>query len=323
MSKKVVAVKPYVYKDNSNFKLPLYDEWIKLGGLGTGRRSMEKYYMSLSYHIDLPTLWQCNDEARLRFVEGAGVRFETFPDYITHEVIPIIWDCWPSYWPTIEVWFRKHKVKTAFFTSSETSQHFRKVFPNVNIFYLPEAIETALYKEGNSLNERGTDFLKFGRVCNTVDTTLLDNRLKTIESRNENGVLHTRLDLIKALADSKVTIAMPRCDNQPEIAQGIETLTQRFWECMLSRVVMLGRAPKELISIIGYDPCINIWDTTRLGNGKFSANGMAKQIEEIIAHIEDYQSLVDKNRKAALLYGDWSLRAEAIRNQLIILGYEC
>lgn len=323
MGKKIVAVRPYIYKNNSNFKLPLYDNWVKLGGLGTGRRSLEKYYMSLSYHLDFPTLFQSDDEARLRFIEGASVRFETFPDYLTHEIIPVIWDCWPSYWHSMELWFQKHKVKTAFFTSSETAQHFREVFPNVNIFHLPEAIETGLYKEGKSLDERDIDFLKFGRVCSTVETNLLNNKLKIIDSRNENGVLHTRLDLINALADSKVTIAMPRCDNQPEIALGIETLTQRFWECMLSRIVMLGRAPKELIDIIGYNPCVNIWDSTQLGNGKFSADGMAKQIEEIITHIENYQPLVDRNRKAALQHGDWCMRAEAIRNKLRELDYVC
>lgn len=323
MGKKIVAVRPYIYRNNSNFKLPLYDNWVKLGGHGTGKRSIEIYYMSLSYHLDLPTLWQCNDEARLRFVEGAGVRFETFPDYLTHEVIPVIWDCWPSYWPTMEAWFRKHKVRTAFFTSSETAQHFREVIPNTNIYHLPEAIETELYKEGKSLKERDVDFLKFGRVCNTIDTRLLNNQLKIIESRNEYGFLHTRQDLINALADSKVTIAMPRCDNQPEIAHGIETLTQRFWECMLSRIVMLGRAPRELIDIIGYDPCVNIWNSTRLGNGKFSTDGMAKQIEEIITHIEEYQPLVDRNRKAALQHGDWSMRAETLKLHLKGLGYEC
>ena len=322
MSKKVVAVRPYIYQNNSNFKLPLYNEWIKAGGIGAGRRYFEKYYMSLSYHLDLPTLWQSGKEARLRFVEGAGVRFETFPDYLTHEVIPIIWDCWPSYWLTMEAWFHKHKVKTAFFTSSETANHFREVFPYTNIYHLPEAIETNLYKKGKSLNERSIDFLKFGRVCNTIDTGLLDKSLKLIESRNENGILHTRQDLINALADSKITIAMPRCDNQPEIAQGIETLTQRFWECMLSRVVMLGRAPKELIDIIGYDPCVNIWEATRLSNGKFAPDGMTRQIEYVIAHIEDYQDLVDKNRKAALEYGDWNLRIQQVIECLHECGYE-
>ena len=322
MSKKVVAVRPYIYKNNSNFKLPLYDEWIKCGGKGIGKRCLERCYMSLSYHLDLPTLWQSEYEARLRFVEGAGVRFETFPDYMTHEVIPVIWDCWPCYWPTMEAWFKRHQVKTAFFTSSETANHFRVVFPNSNIYHLPEAIETKLYKTGQSLKERDIDFLKFGRVCNTVDTSLLDKSLKVIESRNENGVLHTRQDLIKALADSKVTIAMPRCDNQPEIAQGIETLTQRFWECMLSRVVILGRAPKELIDIIGYDPCVNIWDTTRVGEGKFASDGMARQIEYIIAHIEDYQALVDKNRDTALRLGDWTLRIKQVMEWLEECGYE-
>ena len=45
---------------------------------------------------------------------------------------------------------------------------------------------------------------------------------------------------------------------KPELAGDIETLTQRYWECMLSRIVMLGHAPQELIDLIGYNPVIEI-----------------------------------------------------------------
>lgn len=38
---------------------------------------------------------------------------------------------------------------------------------------------------------------------------------------------------------------------QPEIAGDIETLTQRYWECMFSRMVMVGHAPQELLTLSG------------------------------------------------------------------------
>ena len=41
-------------------------------------------------------------------------------------------------------------------------------------------------------------------------------------------------------------------------AGDIETLTQRYWENMLSRIIMVGHAPKELVDLIGYNPIIEI-----------------------------------------------------------------
>ena len=42
------------------------------------------------------------------------------------------------------------------------------------------------------------------------------------------------------------------------MAGKIETLTQRYWECMLSRCLIVGRAPFELINLIGYNPVIEV-----------------------------------------------------------------
>lgn len=309
MTKTVKAVKPFIYKNNSNFKLAVYEAWKESDGAVIEERPLEKCYQSLSYHLDLPTLHQ-GHEARLRFVEGASVRFDTFPDYLTHEVIPVVWDCWPRYVENMARWFQKHHVRTAFFTASQTAEQMRKLCPGVNIFHLPEAIETNLYHAGKPLAERSIDYLEFGRCSQILNSAAFDKGIKILSSRNENSGLRTREQLINALADSKVTLALTRQDNQPELAEGVDTLTQRYWECMLSGIVILGRAPQELIDIIGYNPVIPV----DLPNAE-------SQIKDILAHITDYQSMVDKNRKAALEKADWKLRIEQIKGRLTSLGY--
>ena len=311
MKKIVKAVKPFIYENNSNFKLAVYQKWEECGGKVASLRPREKYYERLSYHLDLPTLWQSGKEARLRFVEGASLRFDTFPDYLGYEVIPVIWDCWPRYVDKMARWFHKHHVCTAFFTSSQTAEHMRELCPNVNISHLPEAIETELYRAGKPLAERSVDYLEFGRCSRILDSSQFDSRIKVLSSRNERSGLATREQLANALADSRITLAMTRLDNQPEIAQGIDTLTQRYWECMLSGVVILGRAPQELIDIVGYDPVVHL--------DKENANA---QILDILEHIGDYQELVDKNREMALKHGDWKLRIRKMMEKLCELGYE-
>ncbi len=311
MTKIVKAVRPYWYKMNSNFKVAPYLAWMESGGICIDSRPLEKFYEGLSYHLDLPTIAHNKKEARLRFVEAACLRFDTFPDYLFYEIIPVIWDCWPSFWETIEKFFRKHNVKTAFFTSSQTADHFKSVFPTCNIFHMPEGIDTQIYKPGKPLRERSIDYLEYGRCSCIVDSAKLDDSINVVSSRNELSGLATREDLVNALADSKITIAMTRLDNQPEIAEGIDTLTQRYWECMLSGVILLGRAPLELINFIGYDPTV-----------KIELDNVNMQIKYILSHIENFQDLVDRNRSVALQKGNWSGRIKTIMQQLTLGGYK-
>lgn len=310
MKKTIRAKKPYRYINNSNFKLAPWEECVKAGFLSTGNRPLEKYYESLSYHLHLPTLHANKKEARLCFCEGVSFRFDTFPDYLFYEIIPFIWDCWPRFWSSIELFFKKHNVKTAFFTSSQTAGHFRQVFPERNVFHIPEGIETELYRDEKKLSDRTIDYLEFGRCCRIVDSTKFDSSVSVLSSFNERHGLSTRDDLISALSESKITIALTRQDNQPEIAEGIDTLTQRYWECMLSGVILLGRAPQELIDFIGYDPTVTI-----------NYEDVNSQILDILKNLEKYQELVDRNRETAVRLGDWKLRIFDIKKRLLNLGY--
>lgn len=112
----------------------------------------------------------------------------------------------------------------------------------------------------------------------------------------------TDKDFSERIVNAKVTIAVPRCDVVPICH---ETLTQRYWECMLSRMVMVGRAPKELTDFIGYNPVIDI-----------DYNNLYGQIKDITSNIERYQPLVDRNRETALRLAPWELRMREVKEWL-------
>ena len=103
-----------------------------------------------------------------------------------------------------------------------------------------------------------------------------------------------------------MTIALPRSITQPEIAGDIETLTQRYWECMFSRMVMVGHAPQELVDFIGYNPIIELRDD-------ISAEAL---IRDVLEHVEDYQALVNKNRETAERIGSWDMRMKWLMSEL-------
>lgn len=310
VKKSVVAVKPYIWQNNSNFKIAPYEAWVKCGGKTATPHYPPRILHGIAFRMELPQWFKSKKEARLRFVEGASIRLDTYPDAFFYEVIPVIWDCWPIFWADTEKWFRKHDVRTAIFTSSQTADEFRCRFPKMNILSITEGIETHLYKNEKPLKERSIDFLQYGRVTKFLKNLRLEGKLKVVSSSGENSLIGTREQLIEYLLDAKIVLSIPRCDMQPEIANGIETLTQRYWECMLSGVVIIGHAPQELTNLIGYNPVIDLDDQNIEG-----------QLVDIVENIDKYQELVNKNRITALKYADWNIRIKQIFDWLDQCNY--
>ena len=307
----VKAVAPFIHPEYLNFKTAPYEAWTKLGGQTAKVHYPWRLFHGLAFRYELPTLWKDSKEARLRFVEPVSITFDTYPDYARYEVIPMVWDCWPKYFEKMCNWLQKHQIRTAIFTSSQTAERMRQRFPDMNIMYCPEAVDTSIYKEGKQLTERSIDLLEFGRRSGiNVNESRKGSFLYVCTKVNGKFIFNNE-KLYAAMGDAKITVALPRSITQPEVAGDIETLTQRYWENMLSRMVMVGHAPKELTDLIGYNPVIEL--------DKERAN---EQLLDILAHISDYQELVDKNRETALRLGDWRLRMRQVMTWLKKCGYK-
>ena len=322
----VKAVAPYTHPGNLNFKTAPYEAWVKLGGQTAKAHYPWRLFHGAAFRWELPmcNLLKSKKEARLRFVEPVSITFDTFPGYARYEIIPFVWDCWPKYFEKMCGWLKRHQVRTAIFTSSQTAERMRQRFSYMNIVYCPEAVDKSLYDEGKQLTERSIDLLEFGRHSNvnvrsaSSDASLVKNANENVNTSFKyvctkvNGkFLYTNEQLHAAMGDAKMTVALPRSITQPEVAGDIETMTQRYWENMLSRMVMVGHAPNELIDLIGYNPVIEL-----------DREHPNEQILDILAHIDDYQELVDKNRDSALRLGDWTLRMKQVMEWLQKCGYE-
>ena len=329
----IVAVRPYEYKTGINFKLKPWKAWRAIGGAVTNGW-YPRWLHWLMFKVDMPTLCRVG-APRLCFVEAQSVTFDTFFAGMTHEVIPFIWDCWPQHYDRMEHWLRRHKVRTAVFTSRQEMEEMQSRISELETIWCPEGIDANSYKAGKPLKERKVDLLEFGRgfaqkdmghadLADSADnleiSTCGDNQspnenLQNLRATKTSSSCHSTInhictmrsdgsfkyspdELWALMQDAKVTICLPRSITHPEIAQGVETLTQRYWEAMLSRMVIVGHCPKELEELIGYNPVIEA------------------PIQDILDHIEDYQPLVDKNRETALKYGDWRERMKRIKLEI-------
>lgn len=324
--KTVKAVAPYIHNHFVNFKSAPYEAWMKLGGQVAPAHYPPRWLHGLAFRYELPKWFKAlrwfkgfKDEARLRFFEPVSLYFDAFSDYAFYEVIPFFWDVWPQDFEKVCRWLKRHEIRTAFFTSSQTVDKIKARFPEMNVIWCPEAIDTEVYKPGRPLKERRYDYLEYGRCSRAIDSSMFEGGLSILS--NGNGeILNTREKLIDALADSRINMCLTRLDTNPEEAGDIDTLTQRYWECLLSGCVVIGRAPKELVDIIGYNPVIEL-HLDECHSQEEKNKRTYQKIREILSNIESYQELVDKNRRMALKHGDWSVRMKFVMEQLQSLGY--
>ena len=149
----VKAIKPYIHPGFLNFKNAPFLAWIRMGGKSAPPHYPPRLFHKFAYHHEIPSWLKTDKEARLRFLEPVSLYFDTFPDYALHEVIPMVWDCWPCYFKKMCRWIDKHHVKTAIFTSSQTADRMKQKLPELKVMWCPEAVNTSNYIKGKELKE--------------------------------------------------------------------------------------------------------------------------------------------------------------------------
>lgn len=255
---------------------------------------------------------------------GYTIKDIAFPYYFTHEIIPFLWDVWPDSWAIIKKDFELYNIKTVFVTARSVANMINTDMNGVKAIWIPEGIETSHYHKGESLVNRQYDVLELGRQMKSYHQFLSEMNKSGILNNwttsiiDSNGMLSQgRLcfsnneTLYQELPKYKIMICFPRCDTNPTIGGNVETLTQRYWEAMLSGCLMIGRAPQELIDIIGYNPVIDVdWEKPK------------EQLQNILSNISDYQQLIEKNYIIAKKYAPWDERIRTIKEFLTQKGYD-
>lgn len=317
--KTVKAVAPYIYPGGINFKHKPYEAWVKLGGQVAPAHYPPRFLHGIAFRCELPTTLKklsltlklsLKDSARLRFVEPVSLYFDTFPDYALYEVIPFFWDVWPENFEKTFAWLKKHEVKTAIFTSSQAAEMVKTKFPVMNVLAVTEGIDVENYSAGKQLKDREIDFLEYGREIDHIVKYSVADKIRYVRGKRNGKPIFSQQELIENLANSKVVAAYTKKWTNPEQAGDIDTLTQRYWECMLSGCIMIGHAPKELVDLIGYNPVIEV-----------DREKPDEQLMNILANITDYQELADKNRNSAIKYGDWKYSMQRVMKFLQEKGY--
>lgn len=225
-----------------------------------------------------------------------------------YEIVPMMWDLWPENFNYFIRFLKRNRVKLCFVTASRNVTKIQAACPDVKVVWVPEGINAAAYPVGGGLAARTIDVLNYGRQVSWINEAIesynFGRPINHVYQRGPEFLFKDFDSLAAGIRDAKMAICYPQCDTNPQRCGDVETLTQRYWECMLSGTLMIGRAPQELIDLCGYNPVITLGEQP------------ARQIEDVLNHIEDYQELADRNRAYAEKNADWSTRIPIIMDAL-------
>lgn len=318
--KKIILLTPVRKKENYQFFMDWFaDAWISCGGqMILGRQIpwlLRLYVAKLRLVNNIPFLTS-NTTALL--IPGAGYPDSfAWPYSYTHEIIPMLWDVWPRYWERLLASLKRNHVRTCLCTSSQVCAHIKEHLPHIHVLHVPEGINEGGYQPGLPLKDRAVDILELGRQMPFFHAAAVQwsshsqERVHLYQKEGEALLFPDFPSLSQGLSSAKLTVSYPRCDTHPEMAGPVETLTQRYWECMLSGTLPVGRAPQELIDFLGYNPVVEI-----------SNQNTEETIAAILTSIDSYQDLVDKNLLMAQRHAPWTARMATLQEQLLHLGYQ-
>lgn len=220
-----------------------------------------------------------------------------------------MFDAWPKSHERTSRFINFFNIDNAFFSSSQVAESMQAKVPKTKCYWVPEGIDTNLYKY-QPFEKKDIDVIALGRKYNYYHEKIrnpLKNDRKTYLYEKEPGkiIFPTREEFIEGMARSKISVCFPSSITHPERSGNIETLTIRYLQSMVSKCIIVGHAPHELIKLFGYNPVI-----------EFDDNNPYAQIQYILKNYEDYFPLIEKNYKIALQNHTWLNRWNTINKIL-------
>jgi hypothetical protein len=229
------------------------------------------------------------------------------PDTIWREIVPWIIDCWGPYFPAWERLLRRHRIRTAFFSARDAAEHFARAIPGLQTRWIPEACDPTLYHPGKPLAVRPIRVLELGRKWRWLHERITEPlaRAGATHRFSSDGVptpiFASVDDLYRGMGDAAIMVCVPKSITHPEGAGGVETMTQRFLEAIGSRCLCVGRAPRELTDLFGFNPLVEIDERDPAGH-----------LLDLLGRIDEHQALVDRARARLPEIATFPLRAREI-----------
>jgi hypothetical protein len=223
-----------------------------------------------------------------------------------------MFDAWPNVHDRIIQFANHFKIDHVFISSFQAAERLNNFGGKSQFHWVPEGINPDEYIH-LGYHEKDIDVLSFGRqydayhdkICSSLESAGKIYIYPKTPYENEKPIFPTRESFISGLARSKVSVCVPSSITNPQRSGDIETMTIRYLQSMVSKTLIVGHAPEELIEIFGYNPVIEI-DMENAGT----------QILKILSEYADYHDYIEKNYSTVLQNHTWWHRWQMISNTL-------
>jgi hypothetical protein len=226
----------------------------------------------------------------------------TLPLSYWTEIVPYCFDCWPVQYERWHSFFVRHRVRLAFFSARESAEHFAADLRNMRSVWLPEAVDPEQYVGAVPLASRTIDVLELGRKNDRYHDAISGHLARTgrthlFERVWGEIIFPSREAFVAGIGNSKISVCYPCCQTHPEKSGPVETVTQRYFESMASRCILVGHCPRELQDLFGYNPVVEV-----------DYGHESEQLDFILGNLDRFQSLLDRNYSRLLQVGTWTSR---------------
>lgn len=199
-----------------------------------------------------------------------------------------IFDAWPARHGDIRAFVENWGIQYAFVSSSQAAARLAELCQRCTFIWVPEGVDPVRY-HARPLLEKDIDVLQLGRKYDAHHTEILpalEKAGKTYLFEREKGkiIFPERDKFVGGLARSRVSICVPSSITHPERAGNIETMTIRYLQSIVSKCLVLGHAPAEMVELFGYNPVVEI-----------DMSDPAGQVLDILGRYEEHLPLIERN----------------------------
>ncbi|NOU47300.1 MAG: hypothetical protein HOO86_09585 [Bacteroidales bacterium] len=217
-----------------------------------------------------------------------------------------LFDALPGVHDKIVHFVRFFRINNAFISSSIATEILNKKLGFKQFHWIPEGINPQEYRYYTP-EEKNIDVLAIGRKYdiyhNNIRQFLEDNNKTYLYEKTKGKlVFPTRTDFIEGMARSKISICVPSSITHPERSGNIETMTIRYLQSIVSKCLIVGHAPDEMVKLFGYNPVIEI-----------NHANPVEQIDYILKNYNAYLPLIEKNYQIVIQHHTWDNRWNQIK----------
>lgn len=235
-------------------------------------------------------------------------KYRPYGFFTNHNRSIFLFDAWAKDYEKIIEFATNYKIDFLFITASDSVKLLGLNLKNTIISWIPEGINPTEYKQNTQIIDKTIDVLALGRKYDLYHDLIVDALAEKgytylYELKKGELIFPTRQEFIEGLAKTKISICVPSSVTHPERSGDIETMTIRYLQSMVSKCLIVGHAPKEMIDLFGYNPVIEINMSDPVG-----------QIEAILRDFDTYIPLIETNYQQVLQHHTWSNRWNQIKN---------